>query len=84
MYERLRCDFAATLSNHFKTQDISIILAALDRTAVYYDISEKSTALMVAEDIFPATAKAFLTAKALEGLSQTSVRNYKIILRVFF
>lgn len=84
MYERLRCDFAAILSNHFKTKDINIILASLDSAAVYYDISEKSTALMVTEDIFPATAKAFLTAKALEGLSPTSVKNYKIILRVLF
>ena len=84
MYEHMRNAFALELSKIYKVRDIDSILAMLDKTARDYDISEKSTALMVLDDLFPPIAKTYLAVKGLEGLSPASISNYRTILRIFF
>lgn len=84
MYEHLRNDLAAKLSQKYGVLDINYILSALDSAAANYDIAEKTTALMVADDIFPAVARTFLASKKLEGLSDNSANLYRVVLRVFF
>lgn len=84
MYEHLRNEYAAALENLFDRTELTVILAKLDKVAGNYDISEKTTALMVPEDIFPAVAKAFIASKKLEGIADTSAKNYAGILKIFF
>lgn len=84
MYEHMRNMFAAELAKVFKNADIDIILANLDRVAVNYDVTEKTTALTVWEDSFPQIAKTYIAVKSLEGLSELTLKNYKSRLRNFF
>ena len=84
MYEHMRNAFAAELAKVFKNADIDIILANLDRVAVNYDVTEKTTALTVWEDSFPQIAKTYIAVKSLEGLSELTLRNYTCRLREFF
>ena len=69
MYEHMRNAFAAELAKVFKNADIDIILANLDRVAVNYDVTEKTTALTVWEDSFPQIAKTYIAVKSLEGIT---------------
>lgn len=84
MYEHLRNDYAMKLSMIFSPADVNLICGILDGVAVDYEVSEKSTALMVYEDRFPRLAEIYLQAKRLEGVSKNTEKLYRNRLRIFF
>lgn len=83
MYEHLRNDFSARLSQDYGREDITRIVAILDKIAQDYDISEKTTALALVDTI-PKEVKTYLASKRLEGLSEKSLKLYALRLRQFF
>lgn len=84
MYEHLRNDFMLKLSNHFNSTQLNIITGILDDIANNYNISTKSTELVVYENIFPKVAEVYLQSKLLEGISPNSEKFYRNRLRIFF
>ena len=83
MYERLRNDFALEVANLEKYTVVEI-LQALDRASARYDIKLKETGLSVIEDGLPRAVQMYLVCKKMSGLSDTTLRNYKIFLQLFF
>lgn len=84
MYEHLRNDFVTSLSGIFSTKDIERISIILDRVAANYDISEKETSLVVADDAISRLVNIYLSSKKLEGLSDKTINVYAGRLRCFF
>lgn len=84
MYEHMRNELSLKLSNVFSSRDIDIICKTLDIVANDYEITEKSTALVVYEDRFPKLAELYLQSKKLEGISPRSERLYRGRLKIFF
>ena len=84
MYEHMRNAFAMEIAPILKRHDIDIVLAKLDKVAADYDIGEKSTEIMVLDDIFPQIAKTYIAVKSLEGLSAKTIEMYENRLRIFF
>lgn len=50
MYSHFRNEFIVSLTNNFSTNDITMILSALDIIAYNYEISKKCTDLVVCGD----------------------------------
>ena len=84
MYEHMRNAFATEIATVLNRNDIDIVLAKLDKVAADYDIGEKSTEIMVIEDMFPQIAKTYIAVKTLEGRSQNTIELYGRFLRYFF
>ena len=83
MYEQMRNDVLVALST-MQEVDSAMILRILDRIAVNYDIKRKETGLTVYNEDLPEVVKVYLVCKKIEGLSDGTLDNYKIILSVFF
>lgn len=84
MYEHLRNDFALKLSTTFKTSEVDMICKILDSVAIDYEVTNKSTELIVYEDRFPRLAEIYLQSKRLEGLAEKSEILYRGRLKIFF
>ena len=84
MYEHLRNDFTMRLAMKYSRDQVLEIASMLDHVANNYDISEKTTALAVIEDPIPKAVKNYIASKRLEGLAETSLKNYFGHLRLFF
>lgn len=83
--------------NHFK-DDISVIfdsfdyskhqidevLNAITQVAYNYEITKKETKLQPYKREIPDSVKKFLVAKKVKGLSERTLYNYGIILKIFF
>ena len=84
MYEHFRNDFMMKLAQRYNRDQVTEITAMLDSVAIDYDISLKSTELVVWEDAIPKEVNIYIASKRLEGLAETSIENYYGQLRVFF
>ena len=84
MYEHLRNDFITKLSIDYGKKDIQKIAAILDGIVKDYNITTKCTELVVLTDTVPREVKNYLVSKGIEGLSDKTIANYKIILSIFF
>lgn len=85
MYEHFRNDLLSSLlRTRLNQSDIQIVLSAIDTVASGYEITEKSTELVVYNDNFPKLAELFLQSKKLEGLSDNSLKLYRGRLQIFF
>lgn len=84
MYEHFRNSFLAELESHFDSQNLDLILSALDKAAANYDFTEKETSLAVIEDEIPKLVRIYLTSKRLEGASPKTIKLYGGVLRIFF
>ena len=84
MYEKLRSQFILKLSNKFNSQDINEIINELDAVMHDYDVIQKERQLTVIDFTIPAAAKYFMACKKMEGYSDGTLSNYKILLTNFF
>lgn len=84
MYEHLRNSFQVDLATKFRTEDLELILATLDRVAGDYVISERETSLAIYDEEIMKLANIYLSSKKLEGLSDKTIENYANRLRMFF
>ena len=83
MYERFRNDFLLELAS-LNVDNATQILQALDKVFPKYDIKLKETGLSVLVDELPELVKMYLVCKKIQGLSDTTITNYKIFLQLFF
>lgn len=83
MYERLRKKLATELSA-LPAEELEVVLMALDRVMDGYEITSKETRLSIAQEEFPGLVKMYLVCKKMEGLSDCTLDNYGITLKVFF
>ena len=83
MYERLRNDFALEIAN-LDNHTIIKVLQALDSVSSKYDVKLKEMGLSVIEDELPRVVQMYLVCKKMSGLSDTTLRNYKVFLQLFF
>ena len=83
MYEQFRNDFMICASS-MNQSDLKNMLVILDKLSVKYDFSRKETSIAVYMQELPESAKAYLVCKKLAGLSDHTLKNYKITLGVFF
>lgn len=84
MYEHLRNELMMKLSIRFSAPELDLICKALDDVASDYEITQKSTELIVYEGGFPRIAEIYLQSKLLEGISKETERLYRGRLRIFF
>ena len=83
MYERFRNDFLLELASS-NVSNTTQILQVLDKVLTKYDIKLKDTSLSVVVDELPELAKIYLVCKKIQGLSDATITNYKIVLQLFF
>lgn len=83
MYEQLRNDFALEVAN-LEQYTVVEILQVLDRVSAKYDVKLKETGLSVIEEELPRIVQLYLVCKKMSGLSDTTLRNYKVFLQLFF
>ena len=84
MYEHLRNAFLSELMIRYNVEDVNYIGVLLDKICSNYNISEKETALMVAEDTIGHIVRTYLASKKLEGLANSTIKNYGNQLKIFF
>ncbi len=83
MYEQLRNDFALEVAN-LEQYTVVEILQVLDRVSAKYDVKLKETGLSVIEEELSRIVQLYLVCKKMSGLSDTTLRNYKVFLQLFF
>lgn len=83
MYERFRNDFLLELASS-NVSNTTQILQVLDKVSTKYDIKLKETSLSVVVDELPELVKIYLVCKKIQGLSDATITNYKIVLQLFF
>ena len=83
MYETMRNELTAKLAVNFQADDVQIILSALDKVAVNYDVSRKETALQVYDNNLYDAAKMYLLCKKASGMKDGSLANIKYTLKRF-
>ena len=83
MYEQFRGELMAQLAA-LNAEIIGIILNAVDRVASNYDIKRKETQLIVYGSEMPEMVKSYLVARAIEGVSQKTLKGYQQLLQNFF
>ena len=84
MYEHLRNDLLLDLENRFSSSELDQIMAALDKVAANYTITERETSLAVIDDETPKLVRLYLSSKKLEGASDNTIELYANRLRLFF
>ena len=83
MYEQMRNDFLTALSNE-QNVDVATALRVLDQVAMHYEVKQKEASVIVFEGELPEVARTYLVCKKMAGLSNGTLKNYEIILNVFF
>lgn len=85
MYERMKAEFAIMLAEKYSVNETKDILMMLNIVAENYEVKERETALVVwEEDAIPKLVKEYLVVKKIEGLSELTLKNYRIFLEKFF
>lgn len=84
MYEQFKNQIVTALSSTFNVEDIEQIMKSMDIVAYDYDINKKETSVAVYNSELPEIAKTFLVSKKIEGLSDTTLYNYGLVLKRFF
>ena len=86
-YEQLKSSFLLqleSLSPQLLKNSAQVIGEALDHAAFSYEISKKETSLAIITDPLPQLVKIYLVIKKTEGLSEGTLKNYQLILSIFF
>lgn len=85
MYEHMRNELNYKLSTTELTrEEINIVCTMLDEIAISYEISEKSTELVLYENQTPMLVEMFIESKKLEGISDKTEILYAKVLNIFF
>ena len=86
-YEQMKNKFLVELDSadeKLSAATLTRICRALDRASYGYEVSEKTTALTTTSDDIPSLVKMYLVIKKTEGLSEKTLNNYLIVLKLFF
>lgn len=83
MYEDFKSNLILKLLEQFDSNDVNKIINAVDVIAYDYDFNKKSTALTTFVNI-PEVVKVFMACKKIEGYSEGTLINYKLLLMSFF
>ena len=84
MYSHFRNEFIVSLTNNFSTNDITMILSALDTIAYNYEISKKCTDLVVCGDEERRKmVTLYLATKKIAGCSDGTIKLYGGRLKIF-
>ena len=84
MYEHLRNTFLSELMCRYNLNDVNYIITIFDKIILNYDIREKETSLMVLDDEIEKIVKLYLASKKIEGLAESTIKNYFNNLKIFF
>lgn len=84
MKEKLLNDVTLRLSDYFSHEELNLIKNELSIVLINYTISKESTELEVYNYDTPPAVKAFLVCKMVEGIAQSSLNQYKLVLDDFF
>lgn len=82
--ERFVDDVVERLITKIPKENIEIVKNVLYLVLQDYDVSVKSTEIAVAEDELPREAKVYLASRLIDGLSETTLHQYKRTLDKFF
>lgn len=83
MYNQLRNEFMTRIAPHMDPQTLQITLNALDRVAAEYTIEKACTDLAVYDEPWLGILKTYIACKQLEGLADSTAREYWRTLRRF-
>lgn len=84
MYENFKIQLILKLLNEFDSDNINKIIKVIDVVANDYEINKKSTALTLYNSEIPEVVKMFMACKKIEGYSEGTLLNYKLLLMNFF
>jgi site-specific recombinase XerD len=84
MYEKLKNQFALSLSSIYSNEDIETILRKLDIVSYNYEIKQKETSITLYNYEMPEMVKIYLVCKKVEGLADGTLYNYGKTLENFF
>ena len=83
MYEDFKSNLILKLLEQFNSGDVNKIINIIDVVANDYEINKKTTALTTYINI-PEVVKMFMACKKIEGYSDGTLMNYKLLLANFF
>lgn len=83
MYEDFKSNLILKLLEQFDSNDVNKIINVIDVVAYDYDFNKKSTALTTFINI-PEVVKVFMACKKIEGYSEGTLMNYKLLFMSFF
>lgn len=83
MKEKLICDLRNLLFGKIASDEIQSVLNIVSYVLNDYDLSSKETAIVVYDDSDQQIFQKFFVAKAVEGLSQSSLKYYNVIISNF-
>lgn len=83
MKECILSEIRDTLFGKIPNEEISIVIDSISFCLRNYDITEKETSVVVYDNSDSQIISRFFIAKAVEGLCQSSLDYYRVILRAF-
>lgn len=83
MYEMFRNEYMMEIMS-LPEDAAQIAIKALDRVAAKYDFSKKELGIALYGEELPDVVKMYLVVKKMAGLSDGTLRNYKLMLELFF
>lgn len=83
MKEYILSEIRDTLFGKISNEEISIVIDSISFCLRNYDITEKETSVVVYDKSDSQIISKFFIAKAVEGLCQSSLDYYRVILRAF-
>lgn len=84
MNEQLRNEFLVSLSLDFNKEDSEKILHHFDLIMQNYNIELKKNKIVNYNNELPEMVNTYLICKQMSGLAESTLKNYKLILRRFF
>lgn len=84
MYEQLRNEFLVSLSNKFNKEDSEEILRIFDLTLQNYNVEPKENKKENYNNDLPEMVNTYLICKQMSGLTDSTLKNYRLILKKFF
>lgn len=84
MGDNFALDFISKLNGIVPDNFLKPILRELQLFVTNYDISAKVTDVVPYKDIFPDFYKIFIVAKKIEGMAESSIKEYHFCLKDFF
>lgn len=84
MFEKMRNDMMVNLHEKFDNNTVTEILNIFDNVSRNYSISTKETAIVPYNYDMPEIVKIYLVSRGIEGVANSSLNNYRTILKLFF
>lgn len=82
-FETFRADLISRIQPALSADDLDAVLSALDAMSSSWDISPKSTALIVSDGL-PDAVRIYIASKSVENVAVGTLKNYYATLRDFF